>query len=192
MSHPTPDRLRFPLASYTVTGRKFLEDAVLGGQPWGRHLGEDILAEAGTPVVAIGDGDVVYAALHAGWLRRRGNWGHIVILGHIHAADGRPFYSVYGHLGAFRVVVGGRVSGGDLLGTVGAGGTRANGYWPEAHLHFAIYRGAWGGSVLPGYFREGEERTTLADWLKPSAFVPTYPALGNPTESRSASSETPA
>ena len=87
MAYPSPDRLRFPLESYAVTGRKFLEEAVFGGQSWGRHLGEDCLAEPGTPVCAIGDGDVAYAALHASWLRRRGNWGHVVILGHTHAAD---------------------------------------------------------------------------------------------------------
>ncbi|TSC72865.1 MAG: M24/M37 family peptidase [Parcubacteria group bacterium Gr01-1014_38] len=174
MVYPTPERLQFPLSSYVVTGRKFLDEAVFGGQSWGRHLGEDCIAEPGTPVCAIGDGDVVYAELHASWFRRRGNWGHVVILGHTHAADGQPFYSVYGHLGDFRVAVGNRVQGGDTLGTVGKGRTRSNGWWPEPHLHFAIYRGPWEHHVLPGYSRENDDRTKLEYWVDPSRFVQTY------------------
>lgn len=176
MAYPVPQRLQWPLPSSAVTGRKFLEEAVLGGQSWGKHLGEDCLAEPGTPVCALGDGEVVYAALHAGWLRRRGNWGHVVVLGHTHATDGQPFYSVYGHLGEYRVAAGSQVRGGDVIGTVGKGGTRANGYWPEPHVHVAIYRGPWEGRVLPGYFREADGRTKLEYWLPPSTFISSYPA----------------
>lgn len=175
MAYPTPERLQFPLSAYAATGRKFLEEAVLGGKPWGRHLGEDCLAEPGTLVVAVGDGEVVYAALHASRWRRRGNWGKVVILGHTHAGDGQPFYSVYGHLGSCRVAVGSRVRGGDVLGTVGKGRTRANGWWPDPHLHFAIYRGLWEGKVLPGYLRKDDTRTKLEYWVPPSEFVRAYP-----------------
>lgn len=176
MAYPSPSQLRFPLDAPASAGRRFLEEAVLGGKPWGQHLGEDFLADAGTPVQAIGDGEVIYAALHASWLRRRGNWGHVVILGHTHMRDGESFYSVYGHLGEYRVTAGVVVRSSDTLGTVGKGGTRANGWWPEAHLHFAIYRGPWEGKILPGYLRENDERTKREYWVRPSEFVRAYPS----------------
>lgn len=199
MGYPVPSTLSLPLALYDVTGRRFLEEGVLGGKSWGLHLGEDVHAEPGTPVTAVGDGEVVYAVLHPG-TRRRGNWGHIVIVGHEHAGDGRPFFSLYGHLGLCQVTVGDRVAIGAALGPVGAGRTPENGFWPEPHLHFAIYRGPWEGKVLPGYFREEDGRTRLEYWESPSKFVQDYRGqqatggarLGYPTESRNDSVETPA
>lgn len=174
MRYPCPERLLLPLPNYTVSGRPFCEEGILGGRSLGLHLGEDALAEPGTPVCAVGDGVVVYAALRAGRFRRRGSWGNVVILGHTHAADGRPFYSVYGHLGERHCVKGNRVACGGAIGTVGKGRTRANGWWPEPHLHFAIYRGRWGGQVLPGYYREEDGRTKLEDWVPPAQFVREY------------------
>jgi hypothetical protein len=138
-----------------------------------RCAGEDALAEPGTNVKAIGDGQVVYAALHPG-SRRRGNWGNIVILGHTHVTDGKPFFSVYGHLGDVLVAPGQLVRCRDCLGHIGAGRTPENGYWPEPHLHFGIYRGPWEGKVLPGYFKEEDGRTKLEYWVAPSEFVRTY------------------
>lgn len=175
MSYPCPQRLALPLARYAVTGRAFRAEGILGGRSWGLHLGEDVHAEPGTFVCAIGEGQVVYAALHPG-NRRRGNWGNIVILGHTHAGDGKPFYSLYGHLGACRVAPGAGVAAGGVLGEVGRGRTPENGYWPEPHLHFALYRGPWEGRVLPGYFRSEDGRTKLEYWVSPSEFVRTYPA----------------
>lgn len=180
MSYPRPERLVLPVEGYVVTGRAFLEEAVIGGEPWGIHLGEDVLASPGTSVHAVGDGVVVYAALRAGRFRRRGSWGNIVIIGHTHMADGQPFYSMYGHLGERYCVEGNRVACGEAIGTVGAGRTRANGWWPEPHLHFALYRGPWEGNVLPGYFREEDERTKLEYWLPPSAFVNEYRSPDRP------------
>lgn len=174
MDYPRPERLEFPLPSYRVGGRAFGEEGVIGGESWGLHLGEDAYADPGTPVAAVGDGHVVYAALHAG-SRARGNWGHIVILGHLHVADARPFFSVYGHLGSCAVNVGETVARGAVLGPVGDGRTPENGFWPEPHLHFAIFLGPWEGRVLPGYFQENDGRTKLEYWVPPSEFVQTYP-----------------
>lgn len=180
MFFPTPGRLTLPFPAYVASGRKFLEEGVLGGESWGLHLGEDAHAEPGTPVGAVGEGEVVYAFLHRG-TSRRGNWGHLVILGHLHVTDGQPFFSLYGHLGSCQVSVGQSVRGGDPLGPVGVGRTPENGFWPEPHLHFAIYRGPWEGQVLPGYFREGDGRTQLEYWVAPSAFVAQYPGVnGHP------------
>lgn len=174
LGYPESRSLTLPLAGYVVSGRKFLEEGVIGGRNWGLHLGEDVLAEPGTPVTACGDGVVVYARLHPG-NRSRGNWGHVVIIGHMHASDGRPFYSVYGHLGVCQVAPEERMSAGTALGSVGHGRTPENGFWPEPHLHFAIYRGPWEGRVLPGYYREEDGRTKLEYWLNPSEFVQNYP-----------------
>lgn len=165
-----------PLLDYVVTGRAFREEGILGGKSWGLHLGEDVLAKPGTTVAAVGDGQVVYAALHPG-SRRRGNWGHIVILGHTHAGDEQAFFSLYGHLGEALVTQGELVRCGDVLGLVGKSRTPENGYWPEPHLHFAIFRGPWEGRVLPGYFREQDSRTRLEYWLPPSDFVRRYPRV---------------
>ena len=173
MSYPLSGALVLPLTEYSVTGRRFGEQAIIGGQPWGVHLGEDVLKDQGTPVMAIGEGRVVYAALHPG-NRHRGNWGNVVIVGHLHVGDGQPFFSLYGHLGSCQVREGEDVARGALLGPVGEGRTRENGFWPEPHLHFAIYRGPWEGRVLPGYFREHDGRTKLEYWVPPSAFVREY------------------
>lgn len=179
MAYPRAERLVLPITPYRVDGRAFGEEGVFGGQPWGLHLGEDVYADPGTPVVAAGDGEVVYAALHAG-NRHRGNWGNVIILGHIHREDGEPLFSVYGHLGSCAVSLGEIVRLGTLLGPVGEGRTPENGFWPEPHLHFALYRGPWEGRVLPGYFREDDGRTKLEYWIAPAAFVHAYakPSLG--------------
>lgn len=184
MPYPAPKRLLTPLPDVTRVGRAFQEEGILGGRSWGLHLGVDLYADPGAPIACVGDGQVVYAVLHPG-SRRRGNWGHIVIVGHTHARDRRPFFSVYGHLGACAVAAGQLVACGDVLGPVGKGRTPENGYWPEPHLHFAIFRGPWEGKVLPGYFREEDARTKLEDWVDPLAFVQVYPAVtpgvaGNP------------
>lgn len=175
MPYPRAARLTLPLEPYAAEGRKFHEEGILGGKSWGLHLGEDAYADPGTPVHAIGDGQVVYAACHPG-SRRRGNWGNIVIVGHRHARDGEPFFSVYGHLGEASVATDQLVTVGAVLGPVGNGRTPENGFWPEPHLHFAIYCGPWEGKVLPGYFREDDARTKLEYWRAPEAFVRSYPA----------------
>lgn len=177
--YPSPARLALPLPHYEVTGRKFLEEGVFGGRSWGLHLGEDVHADPGTPVTVIGDGEVVYAVLHPG-TRRRGNWGHILIVGHTHQGDGKLFFSLYGHLGACHVTAGQRVPDGTVLGPIGKGRTPENGFWPEPHLHFALYQGPWEGKVLPGYFREEDGRTRVEYWRKPSEFIRAYPRRADP------------
>lgn len=98
-----------------------------------RHLGIDIFASAGTPVLAPLAGRVVSARYNADPL----DYGHTLILAH-ETPTGQAFHTLYGHLGA---------SLGRLLRVgdpVAAGQTIAHlGTWPEnggwaPHLHFQV------------------------------------------------------
>jgi murein DD-endopeptidase MepM/ murein hydrolase activator NlpD len=87
------------------------------------HEGVDLVAPAGTPIVAAADGLVVGAAPNG----RYGNW--------IRIEHGGKLASVYGHLSAFAAGLqpGKMVSRGDVIGYVGSTG-RSTG----AHLHFEL------------------------------------------------------
>ena len=131
---------------------------------WARHLGDDIVAEPGTPVVAIGEGEVVWAEVRAGSQEKR-NWGGLVIVKH------EKFYSLYGHITDIAVKVGEKVQTGQKLGEVAPGLTPENGWWKIPHLHFAIYVGNWTGEILPGYKRFFDGRTKMAWWRDPKSFI---------------------
>jgi len=97
--------------------------------PRGRafHAGIDLLAPRGTPVLAAGPGTVTWAG------RRAGGWGRLVVVRH---PDG--VRTLYAHLASIAVRVGEEVSGGAILGRVGASGDATG-----PHLHFEVrVRGA--------------------------------------------------
>ncbi|SRR5579875_1256869 len=107
------------------------------------HPGVDIRAGAGTPVVASGAGEVLFAGRDPGY-------GVLVILGH-----GRDVETLYGHLSAAYVHAGQAVHRGTVIGAVGATG-RVTG----PHLHFEVrvhgepvdprgYLAQTGGAVMP-------------------------------------------
>jgi murein DD-endopeptidase MepM/ murein hydrolase activator NlpD len=64
----------------------------------GSHMGVDIATSLGTPVYAIGDGEV----LVAGW---QSGWGNTISIKHT-LDDGSNIYSNYAHLSAISVKVG--------------------------------------------------------------------------------------
>lgn len=175
MAHLITPEVRFPIDSYVPNGLPFGKRAEHGGVFWGVHLGEDCNVPAGTDVVAIGRGKVVYSAFHEG-TAEKGNWGHIMIIRHKHPKARFTFYSLYAHLGKCFKNIGDRVELGEPVGFVGEGNTPDNGFWP-AHLHFAIYIGPWKGDVLPGYWKEGERRTRPEWWRVPNEFIRGYVAL---------------
>ena len=96
---------------------------VLNGQPRARHLGLDIAAPQGTPIVAA-DGGIVRLARHDLFFT-----GHTIIVDH-----GLGLFTLYSHLHEISVTQGQSVQRGDVIGSVGATG-RVTG----PHLHWAVY-----------------------------------------------------
>jgi murein DD-endopeptidase MepM/ murein hydrolase activator NlpD len=90
-----------------------------------RHAGTDYAADAGTPVMAAGNGLVLRAA-------RAGGYGNLVELRHANGITTR-----YGHLRGFaRGIRGGvRVSQGDVIGYVGSTGLSTA---PHLHYEFRV------------------------------------------------------
>jgi murein DD-endopeptidase MepM/ murein hydrolase activator NlpD len=98
------------------------------------HLGQDVIADCGTKIVAAHDAVVESVGYSTGY-------GNYVVL------DGRGtrFDFVYGHMkGRSRVGDRKRVKAGQRLGSVGKTGTDSG----VCHLHFELWKGRWfaGGS----------------------------------------------
>jgi murein DD-endopeptidase MepM/ murein hydrolase activator NlpD len=100
------------------------------------HLGQDIIANCGTPIVAAHDAVVKSAGYSDGY-------GYYVVLGG--KGTGTRFDFVYGHMkGRSRARAGKRVHVGQRLGSVGQTGSDSG----VCHLHFELWKGRWfaGGS----------------------------------------------
>lgn len=93
-----------------------------GNRSGGRHAGIDILAPAGTAVVAASRGIAEYAGDG-----KRG-YGRAVVLDH-----GEGITTLYGHLATIRVQSGETVPAGAVIGTVGRSGNAST-----FHLHFEL------------------------------------------------------
>jgi murein DD-endopeptidase MepM/ murein hydrolase activator NlpD len=94
------------------------------GMRWGRpHEGIDFAGSTGTPIVAGGDGTVVFAG-------RQSGYGLMVDIRHSNG-----FMTRYGHMSRIRVSEGQRVSRGELIGDMGNTG-RSTG----PHLHYEVHR----------------------------------------------------
>ncbi len=89
------------------------------------HLGVDFGARRGTPVVAAGDGRVLFAG-------RKGGYGKVVIISH-----GQGYKTLYAHLSRFRrgIRAGRHVHQGQVIGYVGSTGLSTG-----PHLHFGLYK----------------------------------------------------
>lgn len=177
MAYSYTHKLRFPLEKYRID-RGFLKKCNYRNERgkwenWGLHLGEDYNEQPNTPVFAIGKGRVIYSKLHPGNHSKR-NWGNIIIIAHKNPVDKNVFFSLYGHLNERLVERGDKVKFGQKIGTIAPKNSKENGWWGETHLHFAIYKGLWRDSVLPGYYRENQKRTKISDWAKPNRFIREY------------------
>ncbi len=132
---PRPRAFAFPLVgpfSYGGPGARFG-----AGRPGHRHQGQDIIAAAGTPIVAPHAGVIRVVAYQAGGA------GHYIVL----RSDGENRDYVFMHLatGSTRVRAGQRVRTGQRLGDVGSTGASTG-----PHLHFEVWIGGWfdGGSPI--------------------------------------------
>jgi biotin carboxyl carrier protein len=96
---------------------------VLNGEPRAPHLGLDIAAAEGTPVVAPTEGTVVLAAKDFFFT------GNTVMIDH-----GQGLSTIYAHLSRLAVEAGDHVAQGQVIGAVGRSG-RATG----PHLHWGVH-----------------------------------------------------
>ena len=88
------------------------------------HMGIDIAAPSGTPILAAVDGIVIIAS-------REAEYGRLVCLDH-----GHGYTTMYGHLKDIHVKPGDRVQAGQILGTVGTSGNTTG---PHLHYEVRIY-----------------------------------------------------
>ena len=99
------------------------------------HVGTDLNDPQGTPILAMGDGLVVYARsdeeeMH-GW---KCNWyGNLVVILHDRKWKGEPIYTLYGHVQNITVKEGARVMAGDQVAELGMGGAAQG-----VHLHVEV------------------------------------------------------
>jgi murein DD-endopeptidase MepM/ murein hydrolase activator NlpD len=105
------------------------------------HAGLDLAAREGMPVLATGDGRVVFAGRFP--LRRNVRWwryGNVVVLAH-----GDRYLTIYAHLAEIAVRRGQRVRRGEQIGTVGN-----TGWSTSPHLHYEVrVRDEDGGEPVP-------------------------------------------
>jgi murein DD-endopeptidase MepM/ murein hydrolase activator NlpD len=100
------------------------------------HTGIDIPGDIGTPILAAGDGVVVYAGLG---IYRAGNeilddpYGKAIVIEHSFTYQGEALYTLYAHLGEFLVSVGDSVESGQKIGLMGKTGKTTG-----PHLHFEV------------------------------------------------------
>lgn len=99
------------------------DSPVIRGHAESFHNGIDIANDVGAPVYAAGDGRVSYAEWKSGY-------GRMIMIDH-----GHGFSSEYGHLSAFAVEEGDKVSKGEVIGRVGTSGASTG-----PHLHFIIMK----------------------------------------------------
>lgn len=123
------DEVNWPLWDYRYGGSVF--EGVI-------HTGIDITAPKGTPVLAAGGGEVIWAGfgLYYGVYREDDPYGLAVAIHHDFGYDGNELYTVYGHLDRIDVVRGQHVEAGELLGLSGETGNVTG-----PHLHFEVRAG---------------------------------------------------
>lgn len=80
---------------------------------FGSHQGVDIAGPIGTPIVAIGSGEVV-------WAQEKGEWGKVIVIKHLW--QGMELHSVYAHLDEILVKVGDTIDEKQVIAKIGATG----------------------------------------------------------------------
>lgn len=116
---------QYPESGYRITQSygmtAYAKRGAYGGAP---HNGIDFAAGSGTPISAIGDGEIVANGYNDGW----GNW---VAIKHVY-----DLVSVYGHMSYLSPLkVGTLVKVGDVIGYEGSTGNSTG-----SHVHLSIYK----------------------------------------------------
>jgi len=127
-SRPVPSgEVNWPNPSYRYGSTLFGEMSI--------HTGVDLGAVRHAPVLAAGDGEVVWVGygLYRGIEDETDPYGLAVAIRHDFGYHGQPLFTVYAHLESTSVWPGQHVWSGDLIGTVGD-----SGHAEGAHLHFEV------------------------------------------------------
>jgi murein DD-endopeptidase MepM/ murein hydrolase activator NlpD len=125
-----------PIAAYDIDsafstygyGDVFFGDVV--------HTGIDIPGDIGTPVLATGDGKIIYVGYG---IYRGGSYvfddpyGKAVVIEHSFGYQGEPLFTLYAHLDEILVKKGQAVSAGEQIGLMGKTGKTTG-----PHLHFEV------------------------------------------------------
>ncbi|MCX7785501.1 MAG: peptidoglycan DD-metalloendopeptidase family protein [candidate division WOR-3 bacterium] len=115
----------WPVAGWLSSGFGYRKSPWSGKSEF--HEGIDIVAPAGTPILATADGRVQSAGYKPGW-------GRYVEIDH-----GFGYVTFYGHCQSIRVRTGQKVNRGDTIATVGRSGSATGN-----HLHYGIkVAGSW-------------------------------------------------
>lgn len=157
---PVLDFSRGPLARVPAYAVGRYDDARPGAYPArfaGRdvHVGVDLFAPEGTPVMAFADGAVALLADNGG----PGDYGPTLVTEHV--VDGAPLWALHGHLSARSLEgmsAGRGFRAGDVIGWIG--GTGENGGWPP-HLHFQLSRRRPDAADLPGVVAAADRARAL-------------------------------
>ncbi|PKO21746.1 MAG: hypothetical protein CVU38_12985 [Chloroflexi bacterium HGW-Chloroflexi-1] len=119
------------------------------------HTGADFTNPLGTPVLAVADGEVVYAGTDA--TRVFGPWpnyyGNLIVLRLARRYGDAPVFVLYGHLSALYVKPGQAVSEGDVIAAVGMTGIAIG---PHLHLEVRLGENSYHATRNPEF------------WLRPS------------------------
>ncbi|MBX3047575.1 MAG: peptidoglycan DD-metalloendopeptidase family protein [Anaerolineales bacterium] len=103
------------------------------------HLGLDVSLNAGTPVLAAGAGEVVwadYGLFYRSPSYLEDPYGISVAIRHSFGHQGQPLYTIYAHLRETRVMLGDQVVAGQVIGLSGNTGQSSG-----PHLHFEVRLG---------------------------------------------------
>jgi murein DD-endopeptidase MepM/ murein hydrolase activator NlpD len=101
------------------------------------HHGVEFYNPVGTPILAAGDGIVVFAGPDVGGASispQPNFYGNAVVIQHSQSLNGQPVFTLYGHMSFVAAVIGQVVHAGDVIGKVGGTGVALGG----PHLHFEV------------------------------------------------------
>lgn len=102
------------------------------------HTGVDLGADRHTPVVAAGDGEVIWVGfgLYGGQNDPTDPYGLAIAIRHYFGHLDQTLFSIYSHLQSTNVWLGQKVEAGEQIGTVGS-----TGHASGPHLHFEVRLG---------------------------------------------------